>query len=87
MANEITDAKEAALRVLLDRLQQIDQSMSSRGTFAGGIIMCQMNHLDSPVFEPEINLIKEVLGIKEEKVQESEAAEPKSPKQFQLDEL
>lgn len=63
---ETIDPKEAALRVILSRLQMIDENGSSRGNFASGVMFDQMYQLNKPIFEHEINLIKSVLGFVEE---------------------
>ena len=63
MSTEITDVKEAALHAILRRLGEIDSTASTRSQFVGSHMMCQMQGLDKPMFEAEIELIQRALGI------------------------
>ena len=88
---ETNDLQEAALRAILNRLQEIDKSAETRGQFASNIFMNQMyGQAVKPVFEHEIELISRALGIESPKsTAKEEAAAPANgqAREFQLDEL
>ncbi len=86
MENVIECKKEAALRVLLNRLESIDADSSTRSAFGGSIVMSQMYQMNNAIFEPEINLIREVLGIPNPIKQEVKV-ESVAPREFQIADL
>ena len=88
---ETTDLQEAALRAILNRLQEIDKNAETRGQFASNIFMNQMyGTANKPVFEHEIELLSRALGIEPpQPTAKEEAATPANgqAREFQLDEL
>ena len=78
----VDDKKDAVLWSVLNALEQIDNTPSSRGTFAQSILFNLAANLDGPCFREEVRQMKEVLGIKEEEpapacmVPETEQREP-----------
>jgi hypothetical protein len=71
--NEIQQPKAEDMQVVLEailaRLQEIDATAASRGSFAAGIVYGQMHGLDSPVFENEIRLMKRALNLEEREIE------------------
>lgn len=80
LPERVTDPKAAVLWAVLHKLETIDESASSRIGFASSILYNAQFGTDKPVFDFELDQIREILGIpmpeksKEITVRNSEAA-------------
>lgn len=62
--SRVDDPKDAVLWSVLNSLEQVDQSPSSRLAFAQNIMFKIHASLDGPAFYEEIRQIKDILGVK-----------------------
>jgi hypothetical protein len=72
----VADPKDAVLWAIFDTLQRIDENQSSRLSFATKIFFnAQLGMAQTPLFEHEINQLRQILNIP---VPKPEATEPVS---------